>query len=184
MKRSKRKTIMAGAALLTALGLWQLGGGAIIAAKAALAPVLVKSAWEESLKTGKPLKPWSWADTHPVAKLSLPDKGITHYVLAGDNMRALAFGPVMAEVSGTPIVFGHRDTHFAFLEHIEDGDILTFKTLDGAEESFRLTRAWVAHKDALSVPQESVEQILLVSCYPFRSVGETDRRIIMQAIKI
>ena len=156
----------------------------MIAAKAALAPILVESAWEESLRTGKPMKPWSWADTHPVAELSLPSKDITHYVLAGDNMRALAFGPVMAEVSGTPVLFGHRDTHFAFLENLESGDILTFKTMDGTKARYSLARAWTAHKDALTIPQTDGDQILLVSCYPFRSVTETDHRIIMQAIKI
>ena len=47
--------------------------GAWIPAKARIAQVLLELAWQQSLISGgeKTVKPWSWADTWPVARLEV-----------------------------------------------------------------------------------------------------------------
>ena len=80
--------------LLILLALQQLGNAGLIKAKAGLAPLMLAKAWEQSLASqGRPVKPWPWADTWPVAKLQVPSMGISQFVLAGDTGNALAFGP-------------------------------------------------------------------------------------------
>ena len=74
-------------------GVWQLGLGAWIHAKAMLAQSLLETAWSETLRTGKEVKPWPWADTWPVARLTVPRLGIRRIVLAGASGSSLAFGP-------------------------------------------------------------------------------------------
>ncbi len=44
-------------------------------------------------ETGAPVKPWPWADTHPVARLIAPAQDADVLVLAGASGRTLAFGP-------------------------------------------------------------------------------------------
>src|SRR5690606_25926119 len=86
--------------LAVALALCAAGIGAQPAwlqAKAALAQVLLQSAWSQSRDSGDAVKPWPWADTHPVARLSVPRLAIDQIVLAGDAGRVLAFGPGWAE---------------------------------------------------------------------------------------
>ena len=73
--------------------LWHLGQASYIHAKAWLAQYLIRAAWERSLATGTTVKPWSWADTWPVARLVAPRQDADLYVLAGDSGRSLAFGP-------------------------------------------------------------------------------------------
>jgi sortase A len=50
-------------------GLLLFGQGAYIHAKAIVAQVLLERAFSQTVATGNPIKPWSWADTWPVARI-------------------------------------------------------------------------------------------------------------------
>ncbi|MFW8121104.1 hypothetical protein, partial [Klebsiella pneumoniae] len=51
------------------IGLILFGQGAYIHGKALLAQVLLERAFARTIATGQPVKPWSWADTWPVARI-------------------------------------------------------------------------------------------------------------------
>src|SRR5207248_2826247 len=80
-------------AALLAGGAALFGHGAYIYAKAGLAQVLLRRAWERTLAGERDVKPWPWADTWPVARLTIPKAGTDSIVLAGASGRTLAFGP-------------------------------------------------------------------------------------------
>ena len=44
--------------------------------KASRAQRLLRRAWAATQAEGVPVKPWPWADTWPIARLSMPDRGI------------------------------------------------------------------------------------------------------------
>src|SRR5579885_83191 len=79
---------------LAIVGVVSLGQAASIHLKAWLAQQLISSAWERERVGGRAAKPWAWADTHPVAKLTLGRPGYEVLVLEGSSARNLAFGPV------------------------------------------------------------------------------------------
>ena len=102
----------------------QLGGAAVIKAKAWLAPILIQQAWEQTLLSGgEAVKPWPWADTWPVARLWVPALGVERLVLAGDSGNALAFGPGRVQAVGfRPFVYRLArqcglDQRYAILPH-------------------------------------------------------------------
>ena len=147
----------------------------LIEAKALLAPVLIGHAWERSVASGgAPVKPWPWADTWPVARLQVPGENINRYVLAGDSGNALAFGPGHSLASaplgshGQAVIGGHRDTHFAFLQHLPPAATLQLQLPDGSWRDYRVESRDVvdASKQSLSA-QVGEERLLLVTCYPF-----------------
>ena len=111
----------AAAAILCVAGLVLLGQGVWIHAKALLAQVLLERAFAASLADGRPVKPWSWADTWPVARIEVPRLGKNVIVLHGASGQALAFGPghlartPVAGELGHAVYAAHRDTHSAFL---------------------------------------------------------------------
>lgn len=157
----------------SALALWGFAGAGYIHAKAALAQVLLRSAWARTLETGVAHKPWPWADTWPVARLSVPSLGIDEIVLAGASGRTLAFGPALSTAAGVPgrpgnaIVSGHRDTSFGFLSRLSIGDRVWLHTSSGSFAyeigavevvDSRLARIGTTTSDA---------RITLVTCYPF-----------------
>lgn len=147
-----------------------------IHAKAALAQVLLERAWTASLSDGQPHAPWPWADTWPVARLRAPRLDREQFVLAGDDGRALAFGPGWAQASaapgqpGTTVISGHRDTHFAWLAQLRSGDTIE---LDGGEGPRRyiVTGSRVADSshERIAVDHHD-DALLLVTCWPFDAV--------------
>jgi sortase A len=169
-----RRRLLLPAVLLLGLGAWQLGGAALIEAKAWLAPVLIARAWEHRLESGKITPPWPWADTFPVAKLEVPRLGVTRYVLADAGGSSLAFGPGLLPGSAEPglpghsVFAAHRDSHFAFLKDLRPGDRIRLQAPDGvwrdyATETERLldTRRQLFHFD------RDRQALTLVTCYPF-----------------
>ena len=77
-------------------GLVLLGQGAYIHAKALLAQVLLERAFAETIATGRDVKPWSWADTWPVARIEVKRIGASAIVLAGSAARRWRSDPAMS----------------------------------------------------------------------------------------
>ncbi|MEP1470542.1 MAG: class GN sortase [Halieaceae bacterium] len=160
---------------LLLVGGQQLAGAGLIKAKAWLAPILIEQAWTQSLAAqGQIVRPWPWADTWPVARLSVPEAGVDLLVLAGDSGHALAFGPGHANASarpgdtGTVVIGGHRDTHFAFLRELAPATLLHLQTIEGITRSYRVNAANVIDADENSLPSlDPEDRLLLVTCYPF-----------------
>ncbi len=155
--------------LLLAAGAWQFGSGVWIHAKAQLAQYLIGQAWQQTLVRQAPVKPWPWADTWPVARLRWGD-AIDQYVLAGVNGAALAFGPAMTtRPDGQDrLIAGHRDTHFAFLAHVEPGDRLTLTDMQGRKTVYQVNaRRVIDSRQASLTARPAVPALLLVTCYPF-----------------
>ena len=68
--RNKGLTLLSAVFLTVGLVLTVQGGW--IHAKAFLAQYLLNKAFAETIVTGQPVKPWSWADTWPVARIEVP----------------------------------------------------------------------------------------------------------------
>lgn len=185
------KRLTRGVSLLLILGaLGLLGQSAWIEAKAWLAQLLIAQAWEQSQHTGQPVRPWSWADTWPVARLSVPRLGLQRMVLAGISGRTLAFGPGWAEQSSSPgesgrtLVAGHRDTHFRFLSDLRQGDIILMQSGQGGIRRYRVSGTAVVDEAAGWLMQrQGVDDLLLVTCYPFDSpVPGGSERFLVRAL--
>jgi len=163
--------------VLSLVGAWQMGSGAWIYIKAQLAQVLLQRAWADTLAGQREVKPWPWADTWPVARLTVPTKNIDLIVLNGAYGRTLAFGPGYLESSatfgsiGTTILSGHRDTHFRFLQHLKEGDEILLMTRNRQQRRYRVSSMTVVDAGTASIRQDTQEnQLALVTCYPFDAI--------------
>ncbi len=168
--------------VILGLSLQQLGQGSYIYAKAFVAQYLIEQAWHKTLEGEQQVKPWSWADTWPVAKLSSKKYNAELYVLAGDNGRTLAFGPgyrfgtELPGAIGNSIISGHRDTHFSFLRDVVISDQLSIQTQTGELMQYRVTNTEVVSidDDFIVIDDSSSPDIpaklVLVTCYPFDAI--------------
>ncbi|WP_323772594.1 class GN sortase [Alcanivorax sp.] len=161
-----------GVLALSLAGLLGLAGWASwLDGKAWLAQHLIAHAWQTTLEQGAPQRPWPWADTWPVARLTTP-AGKNLYVLESTSGEALAFGPGrLAGGIGSDqalTLAGHRDTHFAFLETLNPGQPLAVQLADGSQQHFQIIRQQVinSQQQPLHIPRDD-QQLILITCYPF-----------------
>jgi sortase A len=179
------------ALLLLAAGAVLIGQGLWIHAKAVLAQILLERAFAETLATGQPVKPWSWADTWPVARVEIPRLGKSAIVLAGASGQALAFGPGQVERTpaagepGTTIYSAHRDTHFAFLGEVVKGDEVMVTRRDGARLRFRVTGTSIVRWDASGIdPYSAGRHLVLATCWPLDAKFAGPLRYLVHAVMI
>lgn len=170
MARYERGLLVLSLAALLGLAGW----ASWLDGKAWLAQHLIAHAWQTTLEQGTSQRPWPWADTWPVARLTTP-AGKTLYVLESTSGEALAFGPGrLAGGIGSDqalTLAGHRDTHFAFLETLNTGEALTVQFTDGSQHQFQVTAQQVinSQQHPLHIPRDN-QQLLLITCYPFDAI--------------
>ena len=158
-------------------GVWQIGLGAYIHAKAVLAQILLEAAWVDTLNGHKEVKPWPWADTWPVSRLTVPRLGISRIVLAGASGSSLAFGPglffgaPLPGKAGNVVIAGHRDTHFRFLQDLKPGDVIIMQTPDAQLHDYHITETRVINENHTHYLVDTDEATLtLITCYPFAAI--------------
>jgi sortase A len=183
--------------LLVSLALIALAsGGGILAhhgyirAKGLLARHLIDSALEAHLRDGGPHRPWSWADILPIARLEIDRLGVSASVLSGASGASLAFG--VGHVDGTArpglpgncVLAGHRDRAFAFLRHLEPGDVIRLRTHAGARR-YVVDSAQVVRATATGVLRPTPgTRLTLVTCYPFDGLVGSPWRYVVGASAI
>ena len=177
--------------LLGIAGLTLFGQGGYIHAKALLAQVLLERAFKASIATGRDIKPWSWADTWPVARIEVKRIGASTIVLAGSSGQALAFGPGHVENTpnagerGVAVYSAHRDTHFRFLKDIVIGDEIDVTRSDGRKFRYRADATSIVRFDASGIDPLSDEYALVLStCWPFEALTPGPDRYLLHATLI
>ena len=173
---------------LIAAGTALAGQGVWIGAKAEIAQVLLARAWTRAQEGETAPTPWPWADTWPVARLSVPQLNAHAIVLAEAGGEALAFGPAHLAVSprpgdpGTSVIAAHRDTHFAFLRDAEPGQEVIVEHTDGSRSVFRITHSEIVHAERSGiVPEGGPARLALVTCWPFGSLTPGPERYVVWA---
>jgi sortase A len=177
--------------LLTLAGLVLFGQGAYIHAKALLAQVLLARAFDETIASGRDTKPWSWADTWPVARIEVKRIGASAIVLAGSSGQALAFGPGHVEFTadagerGVAVYAAHRDTHFRFLRDVRIGDEIEVTRRDGKVFRYRADSQNVTRFDQFGIdPLGNAYELVLSTCWPFDAVTSGPERYVLHATLI
>jgi len=155
-----------------AVALWQIAGATGIHAKAWLGQVLMERAWQRARESDEPVEPWPGSISHPIARLQVPALKIDQLVLQGTDTPVLAWGPGM-EVGphGHRLIAAHRDTHFRFLEELEEGESVQLELADGGLETWRVANRQIidARKTGLDM-SAAKNQMTWVTCWPFDAI--------------
>ena len=162
-------------------------------AKAGLAGVLIRRAWQEGVKNGQPRQPWPWADTRPVARLRIPHLAYDEIVLDAATPRTLAFGPARllgGAAFGEPgnlVLAGHRTSWFRPIEALAAGDSMELQWFD-VHRGRLLERTYTVTAVRIVLPQEVSllaltpdDALTLVTCYPFGRSPRSPQRFLVLA---
>lgn len=165
------------ALVLVVAGTWQLASAGWIHAKAHVAQHLIASAWTAARDGGPSRRPWPWADMRPIARLTVPSRGVDLFVLDDTSPRSLAFGPAhvsgtaMPGVAGNTVLIAHRDTHFAFLRDLAVDDEIDVEGAQGAVTRYRVRDVAIVDKGETRVMDAADSpQLTLITCFPFDAI--------------
>ncbi len=142
----------------------------------------------ETVKVNQPLShSHQYKQGEKVATLIIPkiQQKFTVYWGTDENTLMKGVGMYASRLTTPPgkghtVLSGHRDTVFAGLEKLENGDKLI---LDFEKQSYTyiIEKIWITDKDDRTVIVEKNEPILtLTTCYPFTYVGNAPDRYILQ----
>ena len=155
-------------------GVGMFGNGAYMYAKARLAQFLLQRAWTKTLRGESAVKPWSWADTYPVARIEFPEQHERYIVLSGASGRTLAFGPGHVDGTADPdetgncVISAHRDTQFSVLRHVQLGEEIVLQTRKGKTIRYRVRAIRVIRsRDTSILASNGTRRLTLITCYPF-----------------
>jgi sortase A len=126
----------------------------------------------------------------PFGEISIPRLGLSAIVAEGVDestlRHAVGHFPESStpEAAGTVALAGHRDTFFRPLANVRLHDLVQLKTPQGKYE-YEVVHTAIVGPEHVEVVQSSPQSDLtLVTCYPFRYVGQAPLRFIVQAIRI
>ncbi len=184
----RRRALAVLGAGLVALGGWQAASGAAGPAKALIGQWLLDAAWERTRASGRPARPWGWADVAPVARIAAPRIGASAVVLGDASGEAMAWGPGHVPGTAAPgapglsAIAGHRDSHLAFLADLRPGDRLVLETAGGRVD-YRVSHGVVVDSRAWRLPttQAGVPRLALVTCWPFDGAFDGPLRFVLYA---
>ena len=191
----KRQALGALAVVICALGACLTGRALYLHAKAAMAAVLIRQAWAESIRTGENRAPWSWADTHPVARLRIPRLRYDEIVLEGATPRTLAFGPARLRSAarfgepGNMVLAGHRTSWFEPLEGIAVGDTIEVEWRHLRQPGVLTRRTYTVVSTHVIAPDDERlltptpnDALTLFTCYPFGRGATSPQRFVVRAV--
>lgn len=147
--------------------------GLYIKCKALVAQHLLQRAWQESIVKEKPVKPWQWADTWPIARLQVKRLGVDYIVLEGESGEVLAFGPGHISRSAYPAengnctLVGHRDTSFGFLKSLKKGDTIELENTKQKKRTYQVMSIFIMDRNDLFFEETGAPWLTLITCYPF-----------------
>lgn len=173
--------------IVASLALSLIAHSAWLPLKAWLAHQLISHSWQQSLLSSKPVPPWPWADTSPIAKMTIARLNKELVLLQGVDPTSLAFSAgVMHQYSQLTrnkpfVVAGHRDTHFSFLQDIIMKDIISLADKNGINQLYQVENMEIVDsEDSAMLIDEQDPSLVLITCYPFNAlqVGGSLRYVI------
>jgi sortase A len=125
-----------------------------------------------------------------VGRIDIPRLDLSAVVFEGTSDGTLSRGVGHLRGSAGPgergnlVLAGHRDTFFRELRNIRQGDEVTIKGPDG-EFEYQVESTAIVDPDQTEVLKPSDGATLtLITCYPFRYIGNAPERFIVRATKV
>ncbi len=125
----------------------------------------------------------------PLARLRIDRAEIDAFVQEGfdaDTLsKAVGHAPSSARPGerGNVVLAAHRDTFFAGLRYVKEGDLIDLESAGGRLDRYRVSKIMVVKPTDSWVMKSTPDRSLLtlITCYPFRYVGSAPNRLVVQA---
>jgi sortase A len=141
---------------------------------------------EETPKKAEKIEPPDFGDT--VGLLTIPKINAELAIVEGTDPNDLKKGvghykgSYFSGENGQIVLSGHRDTVFRRLGELKPGDIFEVD-MENGKFKYELTDTKIVDKDDRTIItlQNTKEELIVITCYPFRFVGDAPERYIIYA---
>ncbi|MEH7112124.1 class D sortase [Neobacillus niacini] len=141
---------------------------------------------EETPKKAEKIEPPDFGDT--VGLLTIPKIKAELAIVEGTDPNDLKKGvghykgSYFSGENGQIVLSGHRDTVFRRLGELKPGDIFEID-MENGKYKYELTDTKIVDKDDRTIItlQNTKEELIVITCYPFRFVGDAPERYIIYA---
>lgn len=144
----------------------------------------------DPMTAGPSRRPPYSAEGSLVGRIDIPRLNLSVVVFEGTSEETLARGVGHLPGSAGPgergnlVLAGHRDTFFRELRNIRQGDEVNIKGPQG-EFEYQVESTAIVEPDQTEVLKPSNGATLtLITCYPFRYIGNAPQRFIVRATKV
>jgi sortase A len=169
------------------VGAWQFTLSDGVSAQAWLAQNLLHTAWVRTQAAGHHVKPWPWADTWPLARLSVPHLDVAEIVLthAGEGMSAFALGHsnssvLPGELGNSVLNIHHQETFISFLKKLKQGDQLVLESLGSGRWHYQVSAIYIVEQTDIHLVEPSLNRRLtLIGCYSSNDVEKGLRYVVI-----
>lgn len=183
--------ILAGLVVI-GIGVWQIvetnfmSNASLKEAKRIVAKAESNYDEEEPFKNPKKIDPPKFGDT--VGLLTIPKIKSELAIVEGTDPNDLKKGvghykgSYFPGENGQIVLSGHRDTVFRRLSELEPGDIFEVQMPNG-KFKYELTNTKIVDTEDRTIItlQNTKEELIVITCYPFRFVGNAPQRYIIYA---
>ncbi|OQW94191.1 MAG: hypothetical protein BWK79_07125 [Beggiatoa sp. IS2] len=174
-----------------AIGVWQFSQTGAVYAPGWLTEGLLRTAWVRTQTSGRRVRPWPWANTWPLARLTASQLNFEQIVLAQANEEISPFAlghldsSVLPGEIGNSILRVHRNTYFDFLRLLKDGDALILESLRSGRWYYQVSGIFIVDKTNIRLLESSLNRRLtLVSCYPCTDPHQDSLRYVVVAEEV
>lgn len=130
-------------------------------------------------------------DPSVFGRIEIPRLGLKAIVREGADEKTLARAVGLVPnapppgSAGNTVLAGHRDTFFWPLKDVELNDRIRIRTASDEVYEYRVDEVRIVEPEETSVLQSrGVEELTLVTCYPFRFIGPAPDRFIVKATRV
>jgi sortase A len=191
LKKLPLLIILAGLVVI-GIGVWQIvetkfqGDASLKEAKRIVAQAESKYDDEEPIKNLKKIEPPKFGDT--IGLLTIPKIKSELAIVEGTDPNDLKKGvghykgSYFPGENGQIVLSGHRDTVFRRLGELKPGDVFEVQMANG-KFKYELTHTKIvdAEDRTIITLQNTQEELIVITCYPFRFVGNAPQRYIIYA---
>jgi sortase A len=178
--------------IVIGIGVWQIvetnfmTDSSLKEAKRIVAQAESKYDEEEPIKNLKKIDPPKFGDT--IGLLTIPKINSELAIVEGTDPNDLKKGvghykgSYFPGENGQIVLSGHRDTVFRRLGELKPGDIFEVQLANGMSK-YELTHTKIvdAEDRTIITLQNTQEELIVITCYPFRFVGNAPQRYIIYA---
>ncbi|MEN9849831.1 MAG: hypothetical protein RL368_2571 [Pseudomonadota bacterium] len=161
-------------------------GKSLYSPQAWVAHGLLHTAWVRTQASGRQVKPWPWANTYPLARLSIPQLNFERVILAraSEGVSSYALGHLDSSAIpgelGNSILSVHPDTDLRILQNLHVGDLLVLESLRSGLWRYKVSDIQVVEKSNMQLLTPIMNRRLtLISCYSCTSERDLWRYVIV-----